>query len=90
MRRLLTLGCLTAVTAAACVPLPLGHEVSSRRVSSKGEGNTFYADDGAWCRVPEATYARVRAGDDHTCVWKRAAGRSSGGGRGIPGRPSAR
>ena len=75
-----------ALVAAACIPLPHGHEVSSRRVTGKVNGDTFVADDGSWCRVPEATYDKVAAGADHVCIWKKGPSGLAGGGRRIPSR----
>ena len=76
-----------AFGAAACVPLPHGHEVSSRRVVSKLNGDTFVAEDGSLCRVPEATYKKLATGTDHVCIWKKGpAGLTGGGSRSIPSR----
>ena len=77
---------LWMLALSACIPLPHGHEVSSRRVTDKLNGDTFVADDGSWCRVPEATYRKVAPGADHVCIWKKGpAGLAGGGSRGIPG-----
>ena len=73
--------------ALACIPLPHGHELSSRPVSGKRGGDTLVADDGSWCRVSPAAFERARVGEGHTCVWKVGSG-SSGGGRGVPDPPA--
>lgn len=70
---------LFALAAAACIPLPRGHALSRRTVWSKQGEDTLVAQDGSWCRVTATTFARVRVGDDHTCVWKEVG--ASGAGR---------
>jgi hypothetical protein len=92
VHRLLRSALIPALAAgAACVPLPRGHELSSRAVAGKRDGDTLVADDGAWCRVTAAAYERARVGEGHTCIWKEGDGRraTGGGGRRLPGRPAA-
>jgi hypothetical protein len=73
--------------ALACIPLPHGHEVSSRTVTGKRDDDTLLADDGSWCRVSPTVFERAKVGEGHTCVWK--VGREANGGRrSVPGRPA--
>jgi hypothetical protein len=75
------------VPALACIPLPHGHELSSRTVTGKRDDDTLLADDGSWCRVGPAVFERAKVGEGHTCVWK--VGREANGGRrSVPGRPT--
>jgi hypothetical protein len=91
VRRLRRSALIPALAASpGCVPLPRGHEISSRAVAGKRDGDTLVAADGSWCRVTAAAYERARVGEGHTCMWKvDDEGRAAGsGGRRPPGRPA--
>lgn len=64
-----------ALLLAGCIPLPGGQALSRKTVASKEGEATLVADGGARCTVSADTFAAVRVGDEHSCIWNEHAGK---------------
>jgi hypothetical protein len=61
---------LLALRLSACIPLPGGHQPTSKLVAAKEGSNTLVASDHMRCSVSDAAFAQVRAGSSHMCAWR--------------------
>lgn len=64
-----TLAVASALSLAACVPLPRGRVWDSRVVSSKLAGDVLVSREGLVCSVPSTVYSKMQIGFTHRCVW---------------------
>lgn len=62
----------------ACIPLSRGRVYANLRVSGKIPSNTLIAENSNTCTVSAETFANVRVGDNHRCVWSPPGPRRAG------------